>query len=315
MLAGRGLANVLAVALALTVACGKGSLTPADAGPDGGTQACSSRGAPKSSDGAAKRYATPQPLPLPTGRSFSSSPLDTHAGSDTVAIFPVEGGLAAAIGMSSPFSGAFSLADQADSPALAAVGSRFFVGFRKGGVLTVGIGDGAQGLVQLGAGHGRTLQLPLPLGSSAPGQLALVATPGGEVVAAFTVTLAGGGRTAVYVSRLREAGCTACTLSFDAALAAGPQTRDEQFPRLAAGPGGALAVAFIRPDAHAPAAEAWIAQGTLGAALSLRPLLIDERAAAEPATPAFYSDGSLAFAYSGVAEPKDLIEAVERELR
>jgi thiol-disulfide isomerase/thioredoxin len=29
----------------------------------------------------------------------------------------------------------------------------------------------------------------------------------------------------------------------------------------------------------------------------------------------FRRDGSLAFAYSGVAEPKDLIEAVERELR
>ncbi len=322
MLARGGLASLAAVACALC-ACAKGH-SPADAGSDGGPlETCSQRSVPVSSNGAPHRFFTPALVPLVAGRGFSSSPVSVRADNTTVALFPVEGGIGAATSSGGGFSGSFLLADQADSPALAALGGRFFVGFRQGGVLLVGVSDGAQGLVQLGSGHGRMLQIPLPQGATAPGELSLAASSGGEVVAAFSATVIGG-RTAVFVSRLQNAGCQACTLSFAQPVAAGPGNASETQPRVATGPHGSVAIAFVREKPQGPPAEAWISQGTLGATLSLRAALVDDEAAETAATAAYFSDGSLAFVYArlqqasavdgGVSPAPELADVVARRL-
>ena len=110
-------------------------------------------------------------------------------------------------------------------PPLLAAGIAAFVGCRTSGVLTLGVADDAQALVQLASGHGRTLQIPLPSGTTTVAQLVLAASPVNAprqaVVAAFTAVVPGG-RTRVYAARLPNAACTSCTLAFEAPVDVSP---------------------------------------------------------------------------------------------
>lgn len=292
-------------AVTLSSSCGEGAKGGNDAGPDGGpARACAPRDAPASSNNAPRRFLTPAPVPLPAGRAFASSPIASRGSNTIVAVYPVENGVGLSTGASSPFSGALLLADRADTPALATLGGRFFIGYRSGGALNVGVADDAQAVVQLASGHGRTLQIPLPAGTTTAGQLVLAASPvdapAPALFAAFTAVVAGGG-TRVYAARLPNAGCLSCTLAFEAPVEVSPNLDGATLPSLALSRSSQIAVSFVRA-AGASAGQLWIAQGTLGTApLSLRPLLIAEDAALAPSPVAYYSNGSLAVVHGRLA--------------
>ena len=291
----------------LSSSCVSGNTGGADGGPDGGpAQACAPRDAPAATAGAPRRFLTPADVPLPAGRAFASSPVAAHAGGTTVAVFPVENGVGLGTGASAPFAGTQLLADRADTPALATIGSRFFIGYRSGGVLSVGVADDAQGVLALVSGRGRTLQIALPAGATTPGSLTLAASPADapapSVIAAFTALVPGGG-TRVFAARLQNAGCLSCTLAFDAAVEASANIDGAGLPSVAVARSAGVAISFVRPAASG-AGQLWVSQGPLGsAALSLRPLLVAEDAALEPAPVAFYSDGSLAVVHGRLASP------------
>ena len=284
----RAVAAVLAAQLAGCVS----GFSDQDPGPPG----CALRAAPSSSHGAPARLGTLEPLPLPPGAITSQSPLAAVSGGQTVVVFQSSSGVAATTtGASS-----FLVAPGASSPALAALGSRIYLGWISAGALVIALSDDVQGVPALAGGGGRRVPIALPAGAHGPAQLTLAAA-GSDLIAAFTASQ--GGRTQVLASRLRNADCAACTLGFDAAVAVGPGTSAEEFPQVALGAHGAVAVSFVRPLGLG-LGEVWLAEGTLGAgALSLREAPAFAGVSGQAAPIGFFADGSLAVAYGGPATP------------
>ncbi len=294
----RKLVALLPLAL---LACAAGHNGAADGGNDAG---CAPLGDALSPPGAPSRLAQPALLPLVPGRSWTGGPqLDTD-GSEPVALYAMEdAGVAASLAPTAPGATAFLLAPSADEPAAASIGARVFAGWRQlpgvnqSGVLTVGKADGAAGLQHLAGGNGQTLTVPLASTATFPADLQLGAASNGDLIAAYTAQLPGG-RRQVFVARLQNAGCSACALAFDAPVAASNGAGSDELPTLALGPGGRVALSYLRHLAGQSTAELWIAQGTLGAgALALTSALATDQATPEAAPLAFYSDGTLALVH------------------